>query len=97
MRKFLVSKLVSLMLLGTAWAQMAPSRQTEIKTALRRHGYTGEMTAALKQVAKDNRWQTKSVPDSRVLILLGLGPKYPHLLNNGTAWIATPKTVVAMK
>ena len=89
--------MVSLVLVGTVWGQIAPNRQVEIRQALKRNGYTGETTAALKQVARDHHWQTKSVPDSRVLILLGLGPKYPHLLNFKTAWTATPERVLAAK
>jgi hypothetical protein len=74
-----------------------PARKTQIATALRSHGYRGDTTAALRQVAKDHGWQTKSVPDARVLIWLGLGPRYPHLLNQGTAWISTPQTVLIAK
>jgi hypothetical protein len=54
------------------------------------------MTANLKQVAIDHHWQHVSVPDSRVIIWLGLGPHYTKLLNPNTAWISTPKTVTAM-
>ncbi len=74
-----------------------PSRRAQICAALKSHGYTGDMTAALKQAARDHGWQSKSVPDSRVLIWLGLGPHYSHLLNQSTAWVATPQTVLLAK
>lgn len=91
-------RLVLLFLVTSMTAQsIAPSRQTEIQRALNTHGYRGEMSVALKQVAKDHGWQTRSVPDSRVLILLGLGPKYPHLLNPETAWVASPVVVLAKR
>lgn len=37
-----------------------------------------------------NGWQTKSVPDSRALIKLGLGPDKKGLLNPDTAAVSSP-------
>ena len=100
MKKFLkayvISKLIGLALVGTAAGQIAPARAQEIVHALAIRGYHGDMTANLKQVAIDHKWQHVSVPDSRVLIWLGLGPRYTHLLNPKTAWVSTPKTVATI-
>ena len=74
-----------------------PARQAQIRAALKAHGYPGDMDTALRQVARDHNWQTKVAPDSRVLIFLGLGPKYSHLVNPETAWIATPTNVQEAK
>jgi peptidoglycan hydrolase-like protein with peptidoglycan-binding domain len=41
--------------------------------------------AALRRFQADNGWQNKTVPDSRALIKLGLGPNHDHLLNPETA------------
>jgi len=63
---------------------MDPARATQIQTALIKAGYlTGEPTgtwdaesiAAMQKLQSDNGWQTKIIPDSRALILLGLGPQ----------------------
>jgi hypothetical protein len=63
---------------------MPTERVTEIQTALIRHGYqSGEPTgkwdaqtaAAMQKLQADHGWQTKITPDSRALILLGLGPE----------------------
>jgi hypothetical protein len=71
-------------------------RATEIQQALIRERYlTGEPTgdwdartqAALVKYQGDHGWQTKVVPDSRALIILGLGPNYSAELLNGA-----PKT-----
>jgi len=37
-----------------------------------------------------NGWQTKSLPDSRALIKLGLGPDKKGLLNPDTAIMSSP-------
>ena len=59
-------------------------RATQIQTALIKAGYlTGAPTgiwdadsiAAMQKLQSDNGWQTKIIPDSRALILLGLGPQ----------------------
>jgi hypothetical protein len=63
---------------------MAPERATEIQTALIQHGYlTGQPSgtwdaqtaAAMEKLQADNGWQTKTTPDARALIKLGLGPQ----------------------
>lgn len=41
--------------------------------------------AALRRYQASNGWQSKTVPDSRALIKLGLGPNHDHLLNPETA------------
>ena len=76
-----------------------PTRTREIQEALiREHYLTGEPTGAWNQSTKDalahfqeaNGWQTKSVPDSRALIKLGLGPDKKGLLNPDTAVVMSP-------
>lgn len=73
-------------------------RAREIQTALiREHYLDGQPTGQWDQRSKDamqkfqaaNGWQTKSVPDSRALIKLGLGPSQANLLNPETAATAT--------
>lgn len=46
--------------------------------------------AALRRYQADQGWQSKSVPDSRALIKLGLGPSHDHLLNPETAMTTSP-------
>lgn len=62
---------------------MPPDRVIQIQTALIKHGYqpgdpTGkwdaQTAAAMQKLQADHGWQTKITPDSRALILLGLGP-----------------------
>jgi len=74
-------------------------RTTQIQQALiREHYLSGEPTGkwdqstkdALVKFQEDNGWQTKSVPDSRALIKLGLGPDKKGLLNPDTAAMMTP-------
>jgi peptidoglycan hydrolase-like protein with peptidoglycan-binding domain len=48
--------------------------------------------AALRKFQADNGWQNKTVPDSRALIKLGLGPNHDHLLNPESAMTTTPET-----
>ena len=48
--------------------------------------------AALRKFQADNGWQNKTVPDSRALIKLGLGPNHDHLLNPESAMTTTPDT-----
>ena len=76
-----------------------PTRTREIQDALiREHYLTGEPTGAWDEATKDalaryqeaNGWQTKSLPDSRALIKLGLGPDKKGLLNPDTASMASP-------
>ena len=75
------------------------SRATEIQQALiREHYLDGEPTGKWDQSTKEalvrfqeaNGWQTKSVPDSRALIKLGLGPDRKGLLNPDTAVMTMP-------
>jgi hypothetical protein len=46
--------------------------------------------AALRRYQAAQGWQSKSVPDSRALIKLGLGPSHDHLLNPETAMTTAP-------
>jgi len=73
-------------------------RAQQIQEALiREHYLAGEPSgkwddatqAALRRFQADQGWQSKSVPDSRALIKLGLGPNHDHLLNPETA-MTTP-------
>jgi hypothetical protein len=72
-------------------------RTTQIQEALiREHYLQGEPSGKWDQSTKDalvkfqeaNGWQTKSVPDSRALIKLGLGPDKTGLLNPDTAAVS---------
>ena len=65
-------------------------RAREIQTALIRQGYLkGEPSGAWDQATKDamthyqadHGWQTKTLPDSRALIQLGLGPDHRDAIN----------------
>ncbi|PYX83239.1 MAG: hypothetical protein DMG70_11035 [Acidobacteria bacterium] len=78
-------------------------RTFQIQQALiREHYLEGEPTgiwdqesqSAMERYQADNGWQTKTIPDSRALIKLGLGPNHDHLLNPESAMttpIETPK------
>lgn len=46
---------------------------------------------AMRHYQADQGWQNKSVPDSRALIRLGLGPDHEHLLNPETAMTTQPR------
>jgi peptidoglycan hydrolase-like protein with peptidoglycan-binding domain len=74
-------------------------RTRQIQEALiREHYLAGEPTGQWDQSTKDaltkyqeaNGWQTKSLPDSRALIKLGLGPDKKGLLNPDTAVMSSP-------
>jgi Putative peptidoglycan binding domain len=74
-------------------------RAQSIQEALiREHYLSGEATGkwnqatedALRRYQGDHGWQTKTVPDSRALIKLGLGPSHDHLLNPESAMTTTP-------
>jgi len=65
-------------------------RAREIQTALAREGYLkGEPSGLWDQPTKDamtryqaeHGWQTKTLPDSRALIQLGLGPSHENAIN----------------
>ena len=45
---------------------------------------------AMRRYQADHGWQSKTVPDSRALISLGLGPSKDHLLNPESAMTTTP-------
>ncbi|MGH9494371.1 MAG: peptidoglycan-binding domain-containing protein [Candidatus Sulfotelmatobacter sp.] len=74
-------------------------RAQQIQMALiREHYLTGEPTGAwdsaseeaMRRFQADNGWQNKTVPDSRALIKLGLGPSTDHLLNPESAMTTVP-------
>ena len=74
-------------------------RAQAIQEALiREHYLTGEATGAWNQSSEeamrryqaDHGWQSKTVPDSRALISLGLGPSKDHLLNPESAMTTVP-------
>ena len=73
---------------------MDSQRATEIQSALiREHYLDGEPNgswdsrskAAMQKFQADHGWQSKVVPDSRALIMLGLGPDHSNLMNPDTA------------
>ncbi len=79
-------------------------RTHQIQQALIQKGYLkGEPSdkwdasteAALRKFQADNGWQNKTVPDSRALIKLGLGPSHDHLLNPESAMTSMPDTPAA--
>jgi hypothetical protein len=74
-------------------------RAQSIQEALIRERYlSGEATGkwnqasedAMRRYQGDHGWQTKTVPDSRALIKLGLGPSNDHLLNPESAMTTGP-------
>ena len=74
-------------------------RSRDIQTALiREHYMEGEPSgswdsatqAAMQRYQADQGWQSKTTPDSRALIKLGLGPSHDHLLNPERAMTAAP-------
>jgi len=75
------------------------TRAREIQTALiREHYMQGQPSgtwdsatqAAMQRYQADHGWQSKTTPDSRALIELGLGPSHDHLLNPESAMTAAP-------
>jgi Putative peptidoglycan binding domain len=50
---------------------------------------------ALHRYQSDQGWQSKTVPDSRALIRLGLGPDHEHLLNPESAMTMSSAPVTA--
>jgi hypothetical protein len=69
-------------------------RTLQIQEALIREHYldgkpTGvwndETQQAMQRYQADNNWQSKTTPDARALIKLGLGPDHEHLLNPDSA------------
>lgn len=76
-------------------------RATQIQQALiREHYLTGKATGnwdaatqqAMQKYQADNGWQSKTTPDSRALIKLGLGPDQQHLLNPESAMTSAPQS-----
>ena len=78
-----------------------PQRSQEIQEALiREHYLSGEAGGtwnqsseeAMRRYQADHGWQSKTVPDARALISLGLGPSHDHLLNPESAMTTEPVT-----
>jgi hypothetical protein len=81
-----------------------PQRAQEIQAALvREHYLSGEAAGtwnesseeAMRRYQADHGWQSKTVPDARALISLGLGPSHDHLLNPESAMTTEPVTHAA--
>ena len=79
--------------------KIEPERAQEIQEALiREHYLSGEASGtwnqsseeAMRRYQADHGWQSKTVPDSRALISLGLGPSHDHLLNPESAMTTGP-------
>ena len=79
-------------------------RAQQIQEALiREHYLEGEPSgnwdnstqAAMRRYQADQGWQTKTIPDSRALIKLGLGPSPEHLLNPESAMTSSVSPVSA--
>jgi len=75
-------------------------RARQIQTALIRERYmSGEPSgkwddstqAAMRRYQADQGWQSKTIPDSRALIRMGLGPDHGHLLNPESAMVSEPQ------
>ena len=45
----------------------------------------------MRRYQADHGWQSKTVPDSRASIKLGLGPSHDHLLNPESAMTTAPE------
>ena len=76
-----------------------PKRALEIQEALiREHYLDGKPSGlwndatqrAMQRYQADNNWQSKTTPDARALIKLGLGPDHNHLLNPESAMTGQP-------
>ena len=77
-----------------------PKRAQEIQEALiREHYLEGKPSGvwndatqkAMQRYQADNNWQSKTTPDARALIKLGLGPDHDHLLNPESAMTTQPQ------
>jgi Putative peptidoglycan binding domain len=75
-------------------------RTLQIQEALiREHYLDGKPTGvwndatqqAMQRYQADNNWQSKTTPDARALIKLGLGPDHEHLLNPESAMTSQPQ------
>jgi hypothetical protein len=80
------------------------ARAREIQEALiRQHYMQGEPSgewdsatqAAMQRYQADQGWQSKTTPDARALIKLGLGPSHDHLLNPESAMTTLTPTPAA--
>jgi hypothetical protein len=78
-----------------------PERARAIQTALiREHYLDGKASGvwddasqkAMQKYQADHGWQSKTTPDSRALIKLGLGPDHDHLLNPESAMTSAPQS-----
>lgn len=78
-----------------------PKRAHEIQEALiREHYLNGKASGAwdnatqeaMQKYQADHGWQSKTTPDARALIQLGLGPDHEHLLNPESAMTSQPET-----
>ena len=76
-------------------------RTLQIQEALiREHYLDGKPTGvwndatqqAMQRYQADNNWQSKTTPDARALIKLGLGPDHDHLLNPESAMTSQPQS-----
>ncbi len=80
--------------------KIAPERAEEIQEALVREHYLSEAAGtwnqatedAMRRYQADHGWQSKTVPDARALIALGLGPSHDHLLNPESAMTTEPES-----
>jgi hypothetical protein len=81
--------------------KIEPERAQAIQEALiREHYMSGEAAGiwnqasedAMRRYQADHGWQSKTVPDSRALISLGLGPSHDHLLNPESAMTTEPSS-----
>jgi|SRR5580704_1319758 hypothetical protein len=79
--------------------KIEPERAQAIQQALiREHYLAGDAAGtwnqasedAMRKYQADHGWQSKTVPDSRALISLGLGPNHDHLLNPESAMTTGP-------
>jgi hypothetical protein len=84
--------------------KIEPERAQAIQEALiREHYLSGEAAGSWNQASEDamrkyqadHGWQSKTVPDARALISLGLGPNHDHLLNPESAMTTGPETLHA--
>jgi peptidoglycan hydrolase-like protein with peptidoglycan-binding domain len=85
---------------------IASDRAREIQEALIRQQYlrgpaTGNWDESSREAMiryqHDHGWQSKSVPDARALIELGLGPDHDHLINPESAMTMRPHGNLADK
>lgn len=84
--------------------KIEPERAQAIQEALiREHYLNGEAAGtwnqasedAMRKYQADHGWQSKTVPDARALISLGLGPNHDHLLNPESAMTTGPEPLHA--